>query len=234
MLSADSSFKNEYRSDIDGLRAIAVIAVILYHFNLFNVSGGFIGVDVFFVISGYLITKGILSLSGTGRFSYSGFYIRRSRRLLPALIVVIFISYLVSSIIFSPVDFGLMSLSTIFSVLGFSNVYFWLSSGYFDADSSIKPLLHTWSLSVEMQFYLIWPFIVVFFSSKFNKFLFPFIAIFTITVFIASTIYLKHDSSGAFFLTPFRMHEFSIGALVLFFERFNRSKITNDILYSIG
>ncbi|MGE4781394.1 acyltransferase family protein [Yersinia enterocolitica] len=234
MLSTDSSFKNEYRPDIDGLRAIAVIAVILYHFKLFGITGGFVGVDVFFVISGYLITKGILSLAETGRFSYSGFYIRRARRLLPALIVTIVLSYAVSAFIFSPVDFALMSSSSIFSMLCVSNIYFWLSYGYFDADSSIKPLLHTWSLSVEMQFYLLWPFLVMLFATKAKSFVFHFIALFIILMSAVSIIYLKHDSSGAFFLTPFRMHEFAIGAVVLYFERFKRPLLVDNIIYIVG
>lgn len=189
---------------------------------------------MFFVISGYLITKGIIIQVRENRFSYSDFYIRRARRLLPALIVTVSLSYVGAAFLFSPVDFRLMSLSTIFSIVGVSNIYFWLSSGYFDADSLIKPLLHTWSLSVEMQFYLVWPFLIVFFALKARRFLFQFIVIFTILLSIISILYLKHDSEGAFFLTPFRMHEFSIGALVLYFERFKLNKKTHNILYSLG
>lgn len=151
-----------YRPDIDGLRAIAVIFVILYHFNVGLFSGGFVGVDIFFVISGYLITKGILEKQHEGAFEFSDFYFRRVRRLIPALLATIVVSYIAAYILFSPADFKQMSGSTVYAISGLSNLFFWMESGYFDTSSIVKPLLHTWSLSVEIQFYIIWPFFVVF------------------------------------------------------------------------
>ena len=156
--------KLNYRPEIDGLRAISVLAVIFYHLelslyekNLFQ--GGFLGVDFFFVISGYLITSLILKeLSLTGSFSLKNFYERRARRILPALILVMLFSipfawkYLLPS---SLIDYS----KTLLYSLGFtSNFYFYnIESNYFDLDSKFRPFLHTWSLSVEEQFYLLFP-----------------------------------------------------------------------------
>lgn len=153
---------SEYRSDIDGLRSIAVLSVILYHVQLSAFEGGFVGVDVFFVISGYLITRLIVKeVSSTGGFRFGNFYLRRIRRLFPAMFLTILLSLLFAVSLFSTehlLRFGGAAISAVFS---FSNVFFWTESGYFDSAADVKPLLHTWSLSVEEQFYLIWPAILV-------------------------------------------------------------------------
>ncbi len=146
-----------YRPDIDGLRAIAVVPVVLYHFGVPWFSGGFVGVDVFFVISGFLITSLIDVEIQAGRFSIVNFYERRVRRILPPLIVVVAAAMVVSLILLFPADLKRFAESVIAVTVFSSNVEFWRESGYFDAGSSVKPLLHTWSLAVEEQFYLFFP-----------------------------------------------------------------------------
>ena len=143
-----------YRADIDGLRTLAVFSVIFFHADLFYFRGGYIGVDIFFVISGYLITKLIISDLQQKKFSILNFYERRIRRIIPALYFLIIILFPICCFFLSPTksqEFFRMVLSTIGF---FSNIYFWKTSGYFDVESELKPLLHTWSLSIEEQFYL--------------------------------------------------------------------------------
>jgi peptidoglycan/LPS O-acetylase OafA/YrhL len=146
-----------YRTDLDGLRAIAVIPVILYHLGVNVFPGGFVGVDVFFVLSGYLITGVIAADLARGEFSLSRFYDRRIRRIAPALILVLFISTIAAAPILFPIDlvnFGSALIATAFSV---SNFYFVYQSDYFSPNAEKSPLLHTWSLSIEEQFYLLFP-----------------------------------------------------------------------------
>ncbi|MEE4678874.1 acyltransferase family protein [Pseudomonas alliivorans] len=225
--------KAGYRPDIDGLRAVAVLAVILYHFKVALLSGGFVGVDIFFVISGYLITKVIVDRKETTRFDFADFYLRRVRRLIPALLVTIASSYVAAFVLFSPSDFKPMSGSTVYALTGISNIYFWAESGYFDAASTLKPLLHTWSLGVEIQFYLVWP-VVLLLLTRFTKT--PFVAVLVLILIgvVASVQYLKHDASGAFFLTPFRMHEFLFGGLVVFAERYSLNRLIANMAYLLG
>jgi peptidoglycan/LPS O-acetylase OafA/YrhL len=154
-----------YREDIDWLRAIAVLSVVAFHFEA-PVYGGFVGVDIFFVISGYLITGIIQSELKSGTFSFAQFYERRVRRLLPALYVMVALTalptfhYLLAS---ERAEF----FRSVSSVVTFtSNIFFWFQTGYFDYVAVEKPLLHTWSLAVEEQFYLIWPWIIVSLGSR--------------------------------------------------------------------
>ena len=147
----------QYRAEIDGLRALAVLPVILFHAGFEFFGGGFVGVDVFFVISGYLITSLIINDINKDTFSIVNFYKRRARRILPALLFVMFVCLPFAWLILIPSelkDFGqsLVAIS-IFS----SNILFWIESGYFDAAAELKPLLHTWSLAVEEQFYILFP-----------------------------------------------------------------------------
>lgn len=155
-----ASHSPKYRSDIDGLRAIAVISVVLYHLKIAGFQSGFMGVDVFYVISGYLITSLISKELSQGHFSIVTFYERRTRRIFPALFTVLFFCTFASFLFLYPeqlTKYGKSLLATTFFV---SNLYFWhsaLPSGYFDAGVSAQPLLHTWSLAVEEQFYLLFP-----------------------------------------------------------------------------
>ena len=164
-----------YRPEIDGLRALAVISVIFYHTQLILFDneifkGGFIGVDIFFVISGYLISSIIFKeLQLNGSFSFKNFYERRIRRILPALLVVMVFSFPLAWLYLLPRNFIEYSQSILYS-LGFtSNFFFWsLGGNYEDTNSLLKPFLHTWSLSIEEQFYVIFP-VIILFVYKFQK-----------------------------------------------------------------
>ena len=150
-----------YRKDIDGLRAFAVIPVIFFHMGIDAFSGGYVGVDVFFVISGYLITSIIADDALNGRFDILDFYERRIRRIFPALFSVVFVSSIISYQMLLPVELKDFGQSVLGTTLFSSNILFWLESGYFDAPAESKPLLHTWSLAVEEQFYLVYPLLLV-------------------------------------------------------------------------
>ena len=151
----------EYKPQIDGLRALAVLPVILFHAGFDTFEGGFVGVDIFFVISGYLITKLILEDINKKKFNLNNFYLRRARRLLPALFVVILITIPFSVVLMSN-DQLIFYSKQIFSVIFFiSNLFFWKNSGYFDPESDLQPLLHTWSLAVEEQFYIFFPILLI-------------------------------------------------------------------------
>lgn len=224
-----------YRLDIQFLRAIAVLSVVLYHFQIPLLKGGFVGVDIFFVISGYLISKSIIKQVDAKNFSFRTFCFNRLKRLYPALIVTVALTYLAGYIYLAPVDFTSLSATTIYSTIGLSNIYFWLTSGYFDSFAAVKPLLHTWSLSVEFQFYLLWPLVLIILSVT-TRYKALFLAILTIISGIIAYKYLKTDATGAFFLTPFRIHEFSIGALVYLLEDkkvFSKDK-HNNVIYLVG
>lgn len=151
-----------YRKDIDGLRAISVLLVIFYHLRLPFASAGFIGVDVFFVISGYLITRHILSEHEQGKFTLRNFYLRRMRRILPALLCMMFFVTIAVFFLFLPDDIKQYLSSELATLLSVSNIYFYrvLGLGYFSVDAKILPLLHTWTLGVEEQFYIVWPLVI--------------------------------------------------------------------------
>lgn len=146
-----------YRSEIDGLRAIAVLPVILFHAGFLTFSGGFVGVDVFFVISGYLITSIILADLEKGTFSLAGFYERRARRILPTLYVVMFACLPFAEFLLLPHDLKRFSQSLVAVTTFSSNILFYLTSGYFETANELKPLLHTWSLAAEEQYYVLFP-----------------------------------------------------------------------------
>ena len=139
----------DYRPDIDGLRAIAVVPVIFFHAHLAGVSGGYVGVDVFFVISGFLITGLIAREIRNGTFSYLDFWERRARRLLPPLILVTLLTLLLGWFVLLPTEYKGLGQSVVSTSVFASNIYFWLKAGYFTAPQDMIPLLHTWSLAVE-------------------------------------------------------------------------------------
>lgn len=146
-----------YRSEIDGMRAVAVLSVVVFHLSNRALPGGFAGVDVFFVISGYLISKGLIeNIDGPG-LSFIDFYHRRIRRILPAALVVISVSVIAGYFFLLPGDYALVGKSAIFSSFGFANFFFYSNTGYFDPQAKMQPLLHMWSLGVEEQFYMVWP-----------------------------------------------------------------------------
>ena len=150
-----------YRADIDGLRTVAVVPVVLFHAGLTLFGGGFVGVDVFFVISGFLITSLIASEIGERKFSIATFYQRRIRRIFPALFVVMACTAIAGFLVMAPNDFRNLGKSIVATVFFVSNMYFWRQTGYFATPANEQPLLHTWSLSIEEQFYMFFPLLLV-------------------------------------------------------------------------
>jgi peptidoglycan/LPS O-acetylase OafA/YrhL len=226
---------NTYRPDIDGLRAIAVLSVILYHAGFATFSGGYVGVDVFFVISGFLITR-LLSkeIEETGRIDFFRFYLRRVRRLLPAFFFTLLCTSILAVWFLSPLQLEGYGASLIHSVISASNIYFYSESGYFDTSAALKPLLHTWSLGVEEQFYFIWPFLLYLLAPR--KLLVPlFITVAgLISLYFAESMIAGH-SDAVFFLMPFRIFEFSIGAILIWLTPREQLKpIMLDGLFFLG
>ncbi|WP_082890466.1 acyltransferase family protein [Halotalea alkalilenta] len=159
----------KYRADIDGLRTIAVVPVVLFHVGIMLFPGGFIGVDVFFVISGYLITKIIYGKITEGEFSISEFYRKRIDRLLPVLISVLLFCTIIGWVVNTPDEYSDLAKSIFSAVFFISNIFFFWTEDYFSASSFTIPLLHTWSLGVEEQFYIFFPLALslsLFFQSK--------------------------------------------------------------------
>src|SRR4030081_3288146 len=156
-----SSPSDKYRPDIDGLRAIAVMLVVNFHAFREAMPGGFIGVDIFFVISGFLITGIIVRELEQQRFSLRAFYVRRIRRIFPALIVVLAATLVLGWVWMLPAPYAQLSSDVFASAAFFANIALLLQSGYFDIESAKKPLLHLWSLGIEEQFYLLWPLLLM-------------------------------------------------------------------------
>ena len=232
----------KYRAEIDGLRALAVLPVILFHAGFEWFSGGFVGVDVFFVISGYLITTIIISEMAEGKFSLINFYERRARRILPALFFVMAACLPFAWLWLTPSDlkdFGqsLVAVST-FS----SNILFWWESGYFDTAAELKPLLHTWSLAVEEQYYILFPIFLMLtwqLGIKWVSILLSIVFAISLGVAVWATQYAAHPKiiSGAFFLLPTRGWELLIGVFAAFYLKYHthiKSHVVNQVLSALG
>jgi len=204
----------KYRADIDGLRALAVGAVVLYHFGFPFVAGGFVGVDVFFVISGYLITGIITEEVRAGTFRYSAFYERRVRRIVPAATVMIGATLLVGVLFLMPAELDDLARSAGSALVSLSNVYFWTQAGYFDVSAEARPLLHTWSLAVEEQFYLLYPVFIGLMVRWAPRHLARGVGAMTVGSFVACVLATQWAPSSAFYLAPFRAWELGLGALV--------------------
>jgi len=208
--------QKHYRPDIDGLRAIAVLAVLLFHADFPFASGGYIGVDIFFVISGFLITRNILFSIENKTFSFKEFYLRRAQRLLPALFFTLLVVFILGLFMFSPIHLERLGQSLLYTTLSVSNFFFWGETGYFNDAAEFKPLLHTWSLGIEEQFYLLWPMLLVGLSLFQKQFI---IVLFLLISGVCSLYYsqqlLADQQAASFFLLPFRVFEFSIGALCI-------------------
>ena len=227
----------KYRAEIDGLRALAVLPVILFHAGFEWFSGGFVGVDIFFVISGYLITTIIISEMAEGKFSIINFYERRARRILPALFFVMAACLPFAWLWLTPSDledFGqsLVAVST-FS----SNILFWRESGYFDTAAELKPLLHTWSLAVEEQYYILFPiFIILTWRLGLKWVLILLSIVFLVSLGVAQwSAYNAPDA--AFYLLPTRGWELLVGVFAAFYLKYNtylKSHSINQALSLLG
>ncbi len=208
-----------YRPEVDGLRAIAVISVLLFHAGFAPFGGGFIGVDVFFVISGYLITQIIYADCGRGKFSFASFMARRIARLYPALIATLMLVMAAGFILFDPVQYQSLAVSTASAFFSASNFLFWQVAGYFDTSSKLNPLLHTWSLGVEQQFYLVWPLLIYGAWQWRRKYLPQILLLAGALSLAASQWFTALDPSANYYLMPFRMFEFAAGGLLPWLER---------------
>lgn len=228
----------KYRREIDGLRAVAVLPVLMFHAGFSTFQGGYVGVDIFFVISGYLITSILLDHLDNGTFTLVGFYERRARRILPALFFVMLCSLPFAWFLLLPkafIDFGQsIAAVSIFS----SNVLFWAESGYFEAASELKPLLHTWSLGVEEQYYLVFPLFLMVVWRYARKHLLRVLILLAILSLAIAQWGVFYKPEAAFFLLPMRGWELAIGAIVAVFCSDNKpqfvsitsNKATNDFL----
>ena len=206
----------KYRSDIDGLRAVAVLGVVIYHAFPHALPGGFIGVDIFFVISGYLISGLLYKGHNAGSFSpfsFGEFYARRIRRLFPALITMLVITLAYGWLILLPDEFRQLGKHVAAGTLFIQNIVFWQESGYFDISANLKPLLHLWSLAVEEQFYIFFPPLLIVLWKK-PKILVPALVVLLIATFILNVVMSAQNGVSDFFLTPYRAWEFLAGSLL--------------------
>jgi len=208
-----------YRSDIDGLRAIAVLSVILCHAGVPWASGGFTGVDVFFVISGFLITSLILKELKDGTFTLPGFWERRARRILPALAVVVFATLAAGWFLYLPEDYEALGKQVAAQAVFGSNVLFYKEAGYFDSASFLKPLLHTWSLAVEEQFYLLFPLAAFAVWKKARRYFVQALTGLAALSFVLCVIVTNNNTELAFYMLPFRMWELFTGALIAYYAQ---------------
>jgi peptidoglycan/LPS O-acetylase OafA/YrhL len=223
----------KYRAEIDGLRAVAVIPVILFHAGFELFSGGFVGVDVFFVISGYLITTILIEDIENQRFSLVNFYERRARRILPALFFVMFFCIPFAWMWMLPNQMKDFSQSLVAVSLFASNVLFWRESGYFDAAAEEKPLLHTWSLAVEEQYYVLFP-IFLFLAWRYGKNrVFWMIVAMTSISFLFSEWGWRNKATGNFYLAPTRAWELFTGSIAAFIVQKNGVR-KNNFLALLG
>ncbi|ANT64619.1 acyltransferase family protein [Prosthecochloris sp. CIB 2401] len=204
----------KYRADIDGLRAIAVLAVLFFHTGVPGFSGGFVGVDIFFVISGFLITSIILKDIKEEKFSIARFYERRIRRIFPALFPVIAFTLVVGAFIFDATAFKELGQSITATTIFSSNILFWLKAGYFDTASLQKPLLHTWSLAVEEQFYIFFPLALVFINRFLNGRYLCWIIVASTLSLVASIYGVYHYPSPTFYLVHTRAWELLLGSIL--------------------
>ncbi|HET9048727.1 MAG TPA: acyltransferase, partial [Chiayiivirga sp.] len=200
-----------YRSDIDGLRAIAVLAVVLYHYGIGPIHGGFVGVDIFFVISGYLITGIIHKEIGEGRFTFAAFYERRIRRIFPALFMVLAATLAVGCWLLLPSDLLRLGNAALATLVFGSNVLFWRQSGYFDTSAEYNPLLHTWSLAVEEQFYIGLPILLILLQRFAKGQMRPVLIAGAVLSFALCVGMQSSRPAATFFLSPFRAWELLLG-----------------------
>ncbi|WP_152614551.1 acyltransferase family protein [Pseudoalteromonas luteoviolacea] len=228
----------KYRSDIDGLRAIAVMSVVAFHSGITALSGGYVGVDVFFVISGYLITTLIYNEMKNNDFSFGRFYKRRAARLLPALFITLFVVLVFGFINYNNKTFDNLGKEIFFSSFGGANILFAQGVNYFAKDEAYQPLIHMWSLGVEEQFYIIWP-VILLLTYKFAKKLI--IPVASILFFISLGLSINSVAEGqtkGYFLLHYRAFELLVGVitalLILKNKGFNFSENVKQVLSYTG
>jgi len=204
-----------YRKDIDGLRAIAVLSVIFHHLSPSFLPGGYIGVDIFFVISGFLITSHIVKELGEGVFTLRSFYRRRINRIIPALFVVLLASMVIGVVLLSPADLSMLAKSAFSAMLGVSNIFIWQHYGnYFSGNTQEAPLLHTWSLGVEEQFYIIWPLLVALLLKYGHGKAMAILTTLMLGAVLLSEFGVGYAASASYYLLPTRFFELMAGGLV--------------------
>ncbi|MES3025510.1 MAG: acyltransferase family protein [Pseudomonadota bacterium] len=225
----------KYRADIDGLRAIAVLIVVFYHSGFKFLSGGFVGVDVFFVISGFLITTIIAREIETKTFSFKQFYTRRFKRIMPAFFCVGFATLAAAYFVLLPQDYVALSKSFLSASLFSSNIYFWReSAGYFGSQTELMPLLHTWSLSVEEQFYFFWPLCLIMASKWLSKRVLLSLLVATIVASFGMAQWgALHKPGPAFYLLPTRTGELFLGCLLALVPDLGK-KLSETVLHVIS
>ena len=207
----------KYRPEIDGLRALAVLAVIFFHAGITIFHGGYVGVDVFFVISGYLITTIILGDMAQGKFTIFKFYERRIRRILPALTIVMLACLPFAYYWMLPWELKEFSQSLIAVSLFFSNIFFWFRTGYFETTSELKPLLHTWSLAVEEQYYLFFPLLIIFLSRFGKRIMLVVLTLLGMASIIVAQLRVGVDPNSTFYFIFTRLWEILMGSLIAFY-----------------
>jgi peptidoglycan/LPS O-acetylase OafA/YrhL len=228
--------RDGYRPDIDGLRSIAVGSVLLYHYGLTVIPGGFVGVDIFFVISGYLITNILARDISNGGLSITSFYNRRIRRILPAVLFVLLACLAAGWLLLAPGDYEVLGHSAGYSAIGAANLYFYWNTGYFDQAAELMPLLHLWSLGVEEQFYVVWPLLLagIMWLARGKAWVTIAAILVVIGVSFAATVFMMPvDPKGAFFLPHLRAWELAVGALIAFLPAI-RWRIVSELMGVVG
>src|SRR5215813_12350400 len=226
---AARSGRLKYRADIDGLRAVAVLSVMAFHMELSHFSGGFVGVDVFFVISGYLISAIVFSEISDGTYSITSFYERRIRRIFPALFGMLIVFSACASLYLFTSEMVNYAKSLLAATASVSNFYFWQHSGYFDSPTS-NPLLHTWSLAVEEQFYILFPLYLWAVRRFYPKHLKLSVGVLVVASLFASAIVVHFNPITAFYMPYTRAWELLTGTLLALgiFPRFSSSWLRNS------
>jgi len=214
--SAGLRVAERYRADIDGLRSLAVVPVVVFHIAATAMPGGFVGVDIFFVISGYLIAGILWRDIQADKFSIVGFYERRIRRIFPALFAVLLCSSIAAYSLFMPLDLRAFGASLASTVLFASNILFWSTTDYFDQSAELKPLLHTWSLAVEEQYYTFFPLLLFCLRSFQKRIIISVLIILAVASFLVSVAQVQYRPADAFYLPFGRVWELLIGALLAF------------------